>query len=155
MPFVFELLKYSSGGSLGCAQVLRVGEGLEMPASVFAGMKSINIKNPKGETITLYQDSATGIASLSLDLPGFYEWLERRGEGYEKHWAAANLEFQESEPDYLSVPDQKPTLPTSQTLVEEKTAARSFFYLPLFYLLLILCLAESLVANRLYKPDWV
>ena len=155
VPFVFELLKYSTGGSLGRAQILSVGESLQFPASVFAGTKSMNIKNPKGETITLYQDQAAGVSSLSLNMPGFYEWLERKGESYEKHWAASNLEFQESEPDYLSVPDPRRLLPSAGTPTEEKTAARNFFYLPLFYLLLVLCLAEPLVANRLYKPDWV
>ena len=155
VPFVLELLKYTTLKGALQTTGLRVGEKLMLDPSSTAS-RSLTLRTPTGESLALYGGPKSSPQSVEVEKAGIYEWTEFFQGVPEKRGVAVNVDMAESKPAYL--PFQNPQASregASSQVFRNRLHTERFFYRSLVTTVLFLLLIEVLLANRFYKPRWV
>ncbi len=155
VPFVFELLRYSSLGQEPGGQNLSAGDTIKFHFSDRGVLRPLTVKTPKGDKTNLFYDAKLKGQSLLADQPGFYDWASEEGGLMVRQWAIVNVDQNETGPNYPRLIANESTKAASSNEAAAGLSKRYFTYLPFIYTVLGLLLVEAWLANRAYKPQWV
>jgi len=158
VPFIFELLKYSSGGHTDSSSDLLVGHPLRFSRTM-SSFDQILIKKPGGEQISLHGGIASALEMFPTDEAGIYYWYATGIDTSFEGAAAYNLNPNEASSYYVKI-DSPAELVSTKSRSESINSLdgelnKDFIYRPMLYTVFFLIIAETWLSNRFYKPQWI
>lgn len=156
VPMMYEWIKYAALKNFQLSNQIQIGDYVPLDIDSEKEGGSITLRNPEGEKTVIFIKGAKDLPRFKAEKKGFYEWLIPDSSPG-RFVVAANLNSEESIPNYLSL---KNSFPDKTEVGSEGaspavfTAKRQTFYTYLFLAVLGFLLLESLFANRVFSPKW-